>query len=133
MAKKRQLPDFSQFFAAFRNESDRAAALLGAAYVEAALERLFRARLAVDASDDLFTHRGPLGDFAGKINLAYSLGWIPESLKHDLHLASSVCFRGRPRAPRCSSREKGSRHLSAIQNSSRSIVILVVPFPFCAA
>jgi DNA-binding MltR family transcriptional regulator len=82
--------NFSSFFGAFRNEPDRAAAVLGAPYVEAALERLFRSRLIVDAPKELFKARGPLSDFAGKIDLAYSLGWIPESLRNDLHIVRRI-------------------------------------------
>jgi DNA-binding MltR family transcriptional regulator len=83
-------PDFGPFFEALRGESDRAAAVLGPAYVDAALERLFRARLTEGASDDLFKYGGPLGDFSGRIEMAYALGWIPTSLRVDLHIMRRI-------------------------------------------
>ena len=82
--------DFSIFFEAFRGESDRAAAVLGAAYVDAALKRLFRARLVEEPPPKIFDYRGPLGDFVSKIDLAFSLGWIPASLRDDLHIVQKI-------------------------------------------
>lgn len=82
--------DFSKFFDAFRGESGRAAAVLGAAYVEARLERLFRSRLLAAAPDSLFAFRGALGDFAGKIDLAFSAGWISADSRHDLHIIRDI-------------------------------------------
>lgn len=87
---KHPQPEFGPFFEALRGESDRAAAVLGPAYVDAALERLFRARLVEGASADLFKYGGPLGDFSGRIEMAYALGWIPGSLRDDLHIMRKI-------------------------------------------
>ena len=82
--------EFGQFFEALRGETDRAAAVLGPAYVDAALERLFRARLIAGASDDVFKYGGPLGSFSARIEMSYALGWIPKSLRDDLHLMRKI-------------------------------------------
>lgn len=88
--KKSVIPDFGKFYEAFRGETDRAAGVLAAAYLEASLERLFRARLLENTPASLFAFRGSLGDFAGKIDLAFSLGWISEDSRNDLHIIRDI-------------------------------------------
>jgi DNA-binding MltR family transcriptional regulator len=77
-------------FPAMRQETDRAAGVLAAAYLERYLADLFRVRLRKDVDESMFQYRGPLGDFSGKINLAHALGWISSDVKNDLHVLRDI-------------------------------------------
>lgn len=92
MAVKRTLPeDFQAFADALRGESDRAAAVLGAAYLDAQLEQLFKARLVDDAPPDVvYGPQGLLGSFSAKIDMSYSLGWISADGRSDLKLVRDM-------------------------------------------
>src|SRR5438132_1135672 len=79
---------------ALRAESDRAAVVLGAAFLDAQLEDLFRAKLVPftpqDSFDNLFTSNGPLATFSARINLAFSLGWVSDNVRRDLHVIRDI-------------------------------------------
>lgn len=77
-------------FGTLKSETDRAAALLGAAYLDKYLADMFRVRLHEDAPNRLFQAHGPLGEFAGKIDLAYSLGWLSADIWADLHTIRKI-------------------------------------------
>jgi DNA-binding MltR family transcriptional regulator len=81
---------FQDFDDALRGETDRAAAVLGAAYLDDHLEKVFRARLRSETPDTVYRYRGPLGDFASKIDLAFALGWITTELRDDLHVIREI-------------------------------------------
>ncbi len=69
----------------FHKESDRAAALLAASYLEVLLESLLRKKLIKGpVTDQLFEQQGPLSSFSSRIALSYVLGLIPEHTYHDL-------------------------------------------------
>jgi hypothetical protein len=87
---KLDVPDIKAFFDKFSQESDRAAGILGGALLDLHLERLFRARLAADTPEAVYGNRGPLGDFASRIDLAYALGWIDADTKNDLHIVRGI-------------------------------------------
>lgn len=91
-AKSRQkpLPSLPGFFDQFAKESDRAAGILGAALLDLQLERLFRNRLHPTTPDSVFQYRGPLGDFAARIDLALALGWIDSDAHADLHTVRRI-------------------------------------------
>ena len=80
----------------FRNvligETDRGCALMAAAFIDDSLKLLLKRNLVDDenALDDLFDHNGPLGTFSGKINLSYSMGFIPKNVKRDLHILRKI-------------------------------------------
>ncbi len=79
--------DFAGFMNEFQQESDRAAAVLGATYLETRLEVLLRSYFIEDegAANDLFGVGRPLGSFDARRQLAYALNLIgkeePEQLK----------------------------------------------------
>jgi DNA-binding MltR family transcriptional regulator len=76
-------PGFQQEFA---NESDRAAAVLGAAWLDVRLRLLLESFLVDDAKvvSVLFDSHGPLQTFADRIRMSYSLGLISRVMFEDL-------------------------------------------------
>jgi len=86
-------PDqWSRFMQEFINESDRAAAILGAASLDNKLEKLLRAYF-IDESDiiqGLLYPDGPLGSFAVRIKLAYVLGLITKTEYLDLKYIKEI-------------------------------------------
>ena len=81
-----------EFRKTLNSESDRACALMAAAYLELQLEKLIKAFL---VADDPVVHRlfgplGPFGNFSSKIDMAYLLGLIPRLVKRDLHLLRRI-------------------------------------------
>lgn len=94
MSKKRrlqaQLPqDLNEFDSRLRSESDRSAALLAAALLDAQLESLFRARLK-HHQDRLLGFDGPLATFSTRIKLAMALGWIDQDVEGDLDIIRNI-------------------------------------------
>jgi hypothetical protein len=68
-------------------ESDRGAALVGIAYLDELLARLFRARMLTEkTSEGLLEGFAPLSTFSSRIDVAYCLGWIGPETYRDLHL-----------------------------------------------
>src|SRR5437016_1659053 len=66
------------FLAEFQQETDRAAAVLGAAYLENRLEVLLREKF-VDVPkfvEELFHGQGGLSSFSAKISITYAIGLI---------------------------------------------------------
>jgi DNA-binding MltR family transcriptional regulator len=99
MSKNNAVPDARTVLSqglidTLRADSDRAAAVLGASVLEAQLENLFRASLlhfTPKASfDALFGASGPLTSLSGRINLAFSLGWISDAVRRDLHTLREI-------------------------------------------
>lgn len=75
------------------SETDRAAALVAAALLETALERLIRHSLKKkdkELNNQLFQQRGPLGDFYSKITVASAFGVISENLATELTIVRNV-------------------------------------------
>ena len=66
---------------------ERAIAILGATFLETALEHLLYAFFPEDDKDvaKLFEYNQPLGNFSNKINLSYCLGLIDKMIKDDLN------------------------------------------------
>ena len=73
-----------------RKETDRAAAVLGAAFLETALGELFEVRCGARITADMLRANGVLGAFANRIRMSYALGWIAEDTHHDLHLVRKI-------------------------------------------
>jgi hypothetical protein len=72
-------------------ESDRGAALVGIAYLDELLARLFRARMLTEkTSEGLLEGFAPLSTFSSRIDVAYCLGWIGPETYRDLHLLRKV-------------------------------------------
>lgn len=84
--------DFGRFLQELQKESDRAAAVLGAAHLESMLEALLRRSFTFtsDYLDNLLRPDGPLGTFSSKINLAHSMGLLTLSESKDLHWVRQI-------------------------------------------
>jgi hypothetical protein len=70
-------------------QTDRGAAIIGAAIIEDFLTDALKNRLILtaDVSRRLFSHEanGPLADFSAKINIAFAVGLIEADQRADLH------------------------------------------------
>jgi len=95
MARKPKTPvtivDYNDMGKLYHGESDRAAALMAGCIAEASSETLIRGFLRTGADTDrLFNGYGPLSTFAARINLAYALRIIDETLKRDLYYIKEI-------------------------------------------
>ena len=94
MPKKRRLraplpADLNEFDSRLHGESDRSAALLAAALLDAQLESLFRARLK-HHQDRLLGFDGPLASFSTRIRMARAFDWIDEEVERDLDVIRNI-------------------------------------------
>jgi DNA-binding MltR family transcriptional regulator len=73
-------------------ESDRGAALVGAAYLDEMLIRLFRVkmRLTKKLDKELLEGFGPLSTMSSRTKIAYCLGWIGVETFRDLNLLRDI-------------------------------------------
>lgn len=83
---------FNGFLTEFQHETERAAAVLGAAYLDTLLEELLCASFveAPTDNDRLFAQEGPLASFSARIKLAYFLGLITKEEHDDLHQVREI-------------------------------------------
>ena len=79
----------NEFSKRFREETDRACAVLGAALLDDCLERLFRRSLRAHA-DELLEANGVLATFSARIKLSRSLNWINDDVEHDLNVIRRI-------------------------------------------
>lgn len=70
-------------------ESDRAVALIGAAFVEEALAAVLE-RVFVDGSAERLLEQSGLRDFAARTNVAYALGLLDQDAYDDLNLVRRI-------------------------------------------
>jgi DNA-binding MltR family transcriptional regulator len=90
MARKPRTPfNLDSFSGAFRTESDRACAVLGAALLDSKLESLYARRLR-SHHEELLPSSRPLGSFAARIRVAQSLAWISTDVASDLDQVRSI-------------------------------------------
>lgn len=84
--------DAEGFRQELNNGSDRACALVGAAYIDVRLSNLIRKFLVDDAKivDELFENQGPLSTFSGKIKLAYCMGLISRDNLNNFHIIRDI-------------------------------------------
>lgn len=84
--------DFKGFLEEFQKESDRAAPVLGAAYLDESLRQLIAASMVADSSEvEGLLHTGnPLGSFSPRIRAAYCMGLISEDEYDDLMRISRI-------------------------------------------
>jgi hypothetical protein len=85
-------PSLVEFQNALREESDRGCALIVAAYLDAELEALLRAKLVPDKkiAEELLGQSRPLATFSARIDLAYLVGLIPNNAHRELHLIRRI-------------------------------------------
>jgi hypothetical protein len=78
----------------FHNKSDRAAAILGAVFLEAHLGQLISSFLIEECSetDSLLEAERPLGTFSARVRAAYCMGLISADEYHDLNLIMQIRY-----------------------------------------
>lgn len=76
----------------FQEESDRACAVLAAAFLDEALKGILKAFFIDDSRvvDELLSERGALGNLFGRIEAAFALGLIADVERHDLHIVRKI-------------------------------------------
>lgn len=86
------LQEVGSILGQLQNESDRGAALIGAALVDDSLSHYIRAKFIDDEKsvDELIIGDVPLGTFSAKIKLVYCMGWIGANLRADLDRVRSI-------------------------------------------
>jgi len=96
MAKRRQaqdlvkLDDIGGFIKEFAGETDRAAAVLGAAYLSECLKELIARFLIYDSTEVDKLLEGPLRYFGARISASYCMGLISEDEYHDLQIIREI-------------------------------------------
>ena len=84
-------PEIDGFLDEFQKESDRAAAVLGAAMLDELLCRLLAARFVTEhLADQLLSGTRPLGTFSARITLAEAVGLISPEEARDLHTIRGI-------------------------------------------
>src|SRR6266545_1394404 len=80
------------FLDEFRLESDRATAVLGAAYLDEEILQLLTQFLVDDENEvrDLLDNERPLGPFGARIRAAYCMGLIAKEEFQDLKLIEAI-------------------------------------------
>jgi hypothetical protein len=83
---------FQEFLEEFRNESDRAAVILGAAKLDYLLYQILYKFLlpSVSNNDELLMGDSPLSTFSAKINMCHRLGLIDSEFARALHLTRRI-------------------------------------------
>lgn len=84
--------EWRSFYEEFQNRSDRASAIVGAAFLDGHLGHLIASFLVDDAEQvaALLDPDRPLGSFGAKIRAAYCMGLISPDEQHDLNLILHV-------------------------------------------
>lgn len=90
--KEDDIQYMSAFLAEFQAETDRGAALVGAALLDARLERLLLSNfLPGKISNELVLGgNAPLGTFSSRIKVCWSLGLITTSERDDLNIVRAI-------------------------------------------
>lgn len=83
---------FRRFIDEFKNESDRAAVILGAAKLDLLLYQLLQATLCPSTAraDELLDGDSPLATFSARIGLCHRLGLIDDNFCRALHLIRRI-------------------------------------------
>lgn len=92
MKKEEHLDSLSRFLEYFQGETDRGAALIGAAMIESKLENLLKSTLVDNFSkSELFNgHNSPIGTFSSKIKLSHALGLISDKEAREANLIRKI-------------------------------------------
>lgn len=83
---------FQAFVAEFKEESDRAAVVLGAAKLDSLLAQILDRFLlpSLSTNDELLEGDSPLATFSSRINACYRLGLISSDFAKSLHLVRKI-------------------------------------------
>ncbi len=85
MNRENWLKKYNKIVRLYKEESDRAAAVLAASFVDKCLIDGISSFLVDDPSvDELFERYGPLSTFSARIDIAFALGLITLQMKSDL-------------------------------------------------
>jgi DNA-binding MltR family transcriptional regulator len=86
------IADFNIFLREFENETDRGAALVGAAVIDHRLIDTLRAFMVSNKAAGRLLDGGkaPLGTFSARIDATYALGLINTHEEHELHLIRKI-------------------------------------------
>lgn len=85
------LRNYNEIVPHLRGESDRAAAILGASFLESAMrERLADFLVDDPASPKLFEQYQPLSSFSALIDVAFCLGLLTQEMKADLNMIRKI-------------------------------------------
>jgi hypothetical protein len=83
--------NYNELVPHLRGESDRAAAILGASFLESAMRERFTDFLVDDpASTKLFEPYQPLSSFSALIDVSFCLGLLTRDMKADLNLIRKI-------------------------------------------
>lgn len=80
----------SKLFESLKEESDRAAAVLGVAFLDALLEDAIATRFVEQFDRRIFESEGALATFSRRIALARAMGWIHQDTAIDLGIVRKV-------------------------------------------
>lgn len=89
---RRVISEFKEFHEEFKNESDRAAVVLGAAKLDLILYQILSRHMlpCPNSTDSMFEGNGPLSTFSSKIDMTYRLGIIDANFCKSLHLIRKI-------------------------------------------
>jgi len=86
-----RLAAYNQMVDVYRNESDRAAAILASSFVDNTLRKLLLAHMVDHPKvNDLFEGDRPLATFSSRITVAFGLGLLPPDRYADLDLVRKI-------------------------------------------
>lgn len=80
----------TKLFESLKQESDRAAAVLGVAFLDALLEDAIATRFVASFDRKIFENEGALATFSRRIALARAMGWIHKDTAIDLGIVRKV-------------------------------------------
>jgi DNA-binding MltR family transcriptional regulator len=79
------------FYEQLNQQNDVACVVVSVAYIDACVRTVLRSYLVnCNAARNLLDHRGPLGSFSYRCDLAYCLGLIPKELLHNLKVLGDI-------------------------------------------
>jgi hypothetical protein len=85
--------EWASFFDELGRESERATAILAAAWIDHLLERKLAQLFSSgnkDARDQLFASSGPFATFSAKTTAAFCAGWLDTDVHHDLRVIRKI-------------------------------------------
>ena len=92
--KRIEIDEFVEFLTEFRDETDRAAVVLGTAKLDNVLEIILEDYLLPFDSDEdknnFFSYNGTLGTFSSRIHMSYRLQIIDQDFFKKLHLIRNI-------------------------------------------
>jgi hypothetical protein len=85
--------EWTSFFNELQRESERATAILAAAWIDQLLERKLAQLFSSgnkEARANLFAANGPFATFSAKITAAFCAGWLDADVYHDLRVIQKI-------------------------------------------